>query len=77
MQHQVPFRVLLFDSGYLAEEVVSMARYRKKDGISLRTKHRNLETNSVVLQDAAGNRLPLARPHIAVADLVPLIPHTA
>ena len=31
IQHKVPFRVLLFDSWYLAEELVSMARYRKKD----------------------------------------------
>jgi len=54
-----------------------MARYRKKDWISLLKKTRNLETNSFVLQDAAGKRLPLAGPHIAVEDLVPLIPHTA
>jgi len=31
MQHKVPFSVLVFDSWYLAEELVSMARYRKKD----------------------------------------------
>ena len=28
--HKVPFSVLLFDSWYLAEELVSMARYRKR-----------------------------------------------
>ena len=33
--HKVPFSVLLFDRWYLAEELVSMARYRKKDWISL------------------------------------------
>src|SRR6266436_693985 len=49
MQHNVPFRVLLFDSWYLAEELVSMARYRKKDWISLLKKNRNLETNSFTL----------------------------
>src|SRR5256885_484012 len=32
--HKVPLSVLLFDSWYLAEELVSMARYRKKDWIS-------------------------------------------
>src|SRR5258705_4253697 len=31
IHHKVPFRVLLFDSWYLAVELVSMARYRKKD----------------------------------------------
>src|SRR5262249_3975846 len=77
IQHQVPFSVLLFDSWYLAEELVSMARYRHKDGISLLKKNRNLETHSFVLKDAAGNPLPLEGPHIAVEDLVPLIPPTA
>ena len=54
-----------------------MARYRKKDWISLLKKNRNLETNSFILKDAAGQRIPLAGPHIAVEDLVPLIPRTA
>jgi len=75
--HKVPFRVLLFDSWYLAEELVSMARYRKKDWISLLKKKRNLETNSFVLKEAAGTPIQLAGPHIAVEDLVPLIPPTA
>jgi hypothetical protein len=77
IRHKVPFRVLLFDSWYLAEELVSMARYRKKDWISLLKKNRNLETNSFVLKDAAGQPIRLEGPHIAVEDLVPLIPRTA
>jgi len=76
-RHKVPFQVLWCDSWSLAEALVSMARYRKKDWISLLKKHRNLETNSFVLHDAVGNRIPLAGPHLAVADLVPLIPPTA
>jgi len=77
IQHKVPFRVLLFDSWYLAEELVSMARYRDKDWISLLKKNRNLETNSFVLKDVAGTSIRLEGPHIAVEDLVPLIPPTA
>ena len=77
IQHKVPFRVLLFDSWYLAAELVSMARYRKKDWISLLKKHRHLETHSFVLKDAGGKPIRLAGPHIAVEDLVPLIPPTA
>src|SRR6266403_751415 len=73
IRHKVPFQVLLFDSWYLAEELVSMARYRKKDWISLLKKNRNIETNSFVLHDAVGNRIPLAGPHMAVEDLVPLL----
>jgi hypothetical protein len=56
---------------------VSLARYRKKDWISLLKKHRNRETNSLVLKDAAGQPIRLEGPHIAVEDLVPLIPPTA
>src|SRR6266850_3742551 len=77
VQHNVPFSILLFDSWYLAEELVSMARYHKKDWVSLLKKNRNLETNSFVLKDAAGQSIRLEGPHIAVEDLVPLIPPTA
>jgi hypothetical protein len=77
IQHKVPFSVLLFDSWYLAEELVSMARYRKKDWISLLKKTRNLETNSFVLKDASGKPIRMEGPHIAVEDLVPLIPPSA
>jgi DDE superfamily endonuclease len=77
MQHKVPFRILLFDSWYLAEELVAMARYRNKDWMSLLKKNRNLETNSFILKDATGHSIPLEGPHIAVEALVPLIPRTA
>ena len=77
IQHKVPLRVLLFDSWYLAEELVSMARYRKKDWSSLLKKNRNLETHSFVLKDAGGKPIQMEGPHIAVEDLVPLIPPSA
>ena len=77
IRHKVPFRVLVFDSWSLAEERVSMARYRHKDWLSLLKKNRNLETNSFVLKDTTGNPIRLEGPHIAVEDLVPLIPPTA
>jgi SRSO17 transposase len=77
IRHKVPFSVLLFDSWYLADELGSMARYRNKDWISLLKKNRNLETNSFVLKDGEGKPIRLTGPHIAVEDLVPLIPPTA
>jgi len=77
IRHKVPFGVLLFDSWYLADELVSMARYYKKDWVSLLKKNRNLETNSFILKDAVGKPVPLEGPHIAVEDLIPLIPPTA
>src|SRR5207249_3015772 len=77
MRHKVPWSVLLFDSWYLADELVSLARYHKKDWVSLLKKNRNLETNSFSLKDAAGQPIRLEGPHIAVEDLVSLIPRTA
>jgi len=77
IRRKVPFSVLVFDSWYLAHELVSMARYCHKDWLSLLKKNRNLETNSFVLKDTTGKPIRLEGPHIAVEDLVPLIPPTA
>jgi Transposase DDE domain len=77
IRHKVPFSVLVFDSWYLAEELVSMARYRHKDWMSVLKKNRNLETNSFVRKDTTGKPIRLAGPHIAGEDLVPLLPPTA
>jgi hypothetical protein len=74
IRHKVPFGVLLFDGWYLSEELVQVAERRRKAWISILKKNRNLETNSFVLKDAAGSPVPLAGPHSAVDDLVPLIP---
>jgi hypothetical protein len=77
IQHKLPFSVVLFDSWYLVEDFIAILRRRKKDWISILKKNRHLETNSFVLKDAAGKRIPLDGPHIRVEDLVPLIPATA
>lgn len=77
IRHKLPFSVLLFDGWYLSEELVAVARRRKKDWISILKKNRNLETNSFVLKDTQGKPIQLEGPHIAVQDLVPLIPPTA
>jgi hypothetical protein len=76
--HQnVPFRGLVFDSWSLAEALGSMARYRPKDWSSLLTKNRHLDPHSFVLQEAAGPRIPLVGPPMAVEALGPLMPRTA
>jgi len=77
LRHKLPFGVVLFDSWYLAEEFVACLRRRRKDWISLLKKNRKLETNSFVLKDADGKRIPLEGPQISVEDLVPLIPANA
>jgi hypothetical protein len=77
IRHKVPLSVLLFERWYLAEALVSMARYRSKAWISLLKKHRHLETNSCVRKDAAGKPLRLVGPYIAVENLVPRLPPSA
>ncbi len=77
IRHKAPFGVLLFDGWYLSEEVVRVAERRHKAWISILKRNRNLETASFTLKDATGTAIPLTGPHVAVADLVPLIPPTA
>jgi hypothetical protein len=57
--------------------LVRVLARRRKDWISLLKKNRLLETASFRLRDANGWQLQLPSPHIAVEDLVPLIPATA
>ncbi len=77
IRHKTPFGVLLFDGWYLSEEVVRVAERRHKAWISILKRNRNLETASFTLKDASGTAIALPGPHIAVKDLVPLIPPTA
>jgi hypothetical protein len=74
---QVPFGVVVFDAWYLAEELVRVLTRRRKDWISLLKTNRGLETASFHLRDTNGWPMTLPGPHIAVEDLVPLLPATA
>jgi hypothetical protein len=75
--HKLRFSVLLFDDWYLAEELIQVAKRRRKDWISILKKNRNLETNSFALKDASVQPIRWEGPHIAVQDWVPLIPANA
>jgi hypothetical protein len=74
IRHKVPFGVVVFDAWDLAEALVRVLARRRKDWISLLKKNRLLETATFHLRDANGWPLTLPSPHIAVAELVPLIP---
>jgi hypothetical protein len=74
---KVPCGVMGFDAWYLAEDVIQVLARRRKDWISLLKTNRLLETASLHLRDANGWTLKLPGPHLAVAELVPLIPATA
>jgi hypothetical protein len=74
---KVPFGVVVFDAWYLAEDLVQVLARRRKDWIRLLKTNRGLETASFQVRDANGWVLKLPGPHIAVEDLVPLIPAQA
>jgi DDE superfamily endonuclease len=77
IRRKVPFGVVVFDAWYLAEDLVQVLARRRKDWISLLKTNRGLETASFQLRDANGWVMKLPGPHIAVEDLVPLIPANA
>ena len=77
VERDLPFSVVLFDSWYLAEELLRVLAALHKDWLSMLQRNRNLETNSFVLRDAGGEAIPFPGAHIKVADLVPDIPATA
>jgi DDE superfamily endonuclease len=77
IRQKVPFGVVVFAAWYLAEDVVRGLARRRKDWISLLKKNRLLETASFHLRDANGWALKLPGPHLALEDLVPLIPANA
>jgi hypothetical protein len=77
IRRKVPFGVVVFDAWYLAEDFVRVLGRRRKDWISVLRINRLLETASFQLRDVNGWALKLPGPHIAVEDLVPLIPGSA
>jgi SRSO17 transposase len=74
---EVPFQIVLMDSWYLAEDVVTVLTEQQKDWVSLLKKNRKLETASFTLRDEQGQKVVLEGPHIKVEDLVPRIPANA
>jgi hypothetical protein len=77
IRDKVPFGVVVFDAWYLAEDLVRALARRRKDWVSLLKRNRGLETASFQLRDGNGWAMKLPGPHLAVEDLVPLIPATA
>jgi SRSO17 transposase len=77
IRHKVPFGVVVFDSWYLAEDLVKVLERRRKAWVSIVKKNRNIETASFALRDAAGQPIRFAGPHIAVEDLLGHIPADA
>jgi len=77
LDRKLPFSVVLFDSWYLAEDLVLVLAELEKDWVSMLKRNRNVETTSFVLKDATGQPRAFAGPHVKVEDLVPHIPASA
>jgi hypothetical protein len=77
MRRQGPCGVVVFDAWSLAEDVVRVLARRRSDWISRLKPTRRLETASVHRRDANGWTRKRPGPHLAVEQLVPLIPATA
>jgi SRSO17 transposase len=54
IRHKVAFGVVVFDTWYLAEDLIQVLARRRKDWISLLKKNRGLETASFQLRDVNG-----------------------
>jgi len=77
VEQALPFETVLFDSWYLAPELLKiLAEYGKK-WISILKINRNISTNNLRILDEAGQRIPFEKPKIKVEDLIPLIPSSA
>lgn len=77
LDQNVPFETVLFDSWYLAPNLVAFLAENNKNWISLLKINRNIETNNLVIKDEQGHRTDFDSSKIKVQDLIPLIPATA
>jgi len=77
IEHGAPFETVLFDSWYLAPDLISLLNEKNKNWISLLKINRNIETNNLIIKDETDQRLKFEKPNIKVQDLIPLIPTSA
>ncbi len=75
--NELPFATVLFDSWYLAPELLAVLKQHDKNWISILKMNRNVLISSFVLKDADGQPIRFEKSKIQVKDLVPLIPTTA
>jgi SRSO17 transposase len=75
--NQIPFDTVLFDSWFLARELVAVLKKHNKHWISIIKSNRNVLTSSFTLKDAAGQPIQFEKPKMQLKELVPLIPPSA
>jgi hypothetical protein len=77
LEQDLPFATVLFDSWYLAPELLEVLAAYDKMWISILKSNRNISTNNLRILDEKGKRIQFDKPKIKVEDLVPLLPAAA
>lgn len=77
LENKIPFATVLFDSWYLAPELLETLKKHDKNWISILKTNRNVLTSSFTLKDDQGQVIQFEKPKIQLKELVPLIPKSA
>jgi len=77
IEQGLPFDTVLFDSWYLAPDLLAVLKKHHKNWISVLKTNRNVVTNTINLKDEEGNPVSFEKSTIQVRDLVPFIPKSA
>lgn len=77
IEKDLPFETVLFDSWYLAPELIDLLNEHDKKWISILKANRNISTNNLRIFDEKGLKIKFDDKKIKVGDLVKLIPASA
>ena len=77
IEQELPFKTVLFDSWYLAPELLELLAEHNKKWISILKINRNISTNNLRILDEEEKPIPFDEPKIKVENLIPLIPASA
>ena len=77
IEKDLPFETVLFDSWYLAPELIDVLNKHDKKWISILKTNRNISTNNLRIFDEEGLKIKFDDKKIKAKDLVKLIPSSA
>lgn len=77
IKNELPFATVLFDSWYLAPELLAILAKHNKNWISILKTNRNIRTATIGLKDEKGKLVKFDKSTMQVKDFVPLIPKSA
>jgi SRSO17 transposase len=77
IENELPFATVLFDSWYLAPELLTILKKHDKNWISILKTNRTVVTNSFQLKDEQDEKVEFEKSKMQLRQLVPLIPKSA